>query len=164
MLGATACTISVWSSHDVPFSSPADVVLTCSPILRCYGPKSSLSTWRAVESRTWRRHLQEVCQGGPLERPFSRSPEARKVAPWVQACLRSVHPSDLRHVVYRDAVKRTCACSVFRRVAATVSLNLVPSLHSLFTLSNQRYASITSGDHRSQGGKLQVLQHSTSGE
>jgi hypothetical protein len=31
-------------------------------------------------------------------------------------------------------------------------------------LSNQRYASITSGGHRSQGGKLQVLQHSTSGE
>lgn len=89
MLAATACTISVYSSHGVPFSSPADVVSTCSPILRCYGPKSSLSTWREFESRTWRHHLQEVCQGGPLDRPFLRSPEARKVAPWVQACLRS---------------------------------------------------------------------------
>lgn len=27
--------------------------------------------------------------GWPLQGPFSRSPEARKVAPWVQACLRS---------------------------------------------------------------------------
>ena len=66
--------------------------------------------------------------GWPLQGPFSRSPEARKVAPWVQACLRSFTLSNLRHVVYRDAVKKAYACSVFRRVAAMVELNLVPWL------------------------------------
>lgn len=99
--------------------------------------------------------------GWPLQGPFSRSPEARKVAPWVQGLSSVVHLSNLRHVVYRDAVKKACACSVFRRVAAMVKLNLVPGLHTLITILNQRYASITSRDHHSQGGKLQVLQHST---
>lgn len=71
--------------------------------------------------------------GWPLQGPFSRSPEARKVAPWVQGLSSVVHLSNLRHVVYRDAVKKACACSVFRRVVAMVKLNLAPGLHTLMT-------------------------------
>lgn len=102
--------------------------------------------------------------GWPPPRTVFAQPRGQESGPVGPGLSSVVHLSNLRHVVYRDAVKKACACSVFRLVAATVKLNLVPGHHSPLTLSNQRYASITSGDHRSQGGKLQVLQHSTSGE
>lgn len=60
-----------------------------------------------------------------------RGQESGPVGPGLSSV---VHLSNLRHVVYRDAVKEACACSVFRRVAAVVKLNLVPGPHTLITL------------------------------
>lgn len=76
------------SSHDVPLT------LTCRSrpdLFANYAvlqPKKQFVHMESTRKQNLPPSSAGFMPGWPLEGPFSRSPEARKVAPWVQACLR----------------------------------------------------------------------------